>query len=99
MTEYEHHPITPVNGKKNIKTALTKIFISVKAVFYSILGFHFMKTQTTFELRWNHTYISPALSNKILSIISFALFTERYPSSIFSFRTLHSEKRNARREP
>lgn len=32
---------------------------------------------------WCHTYIFPALSNKILSIISFALFTERYPSSIF----------------
>ena len=42
---------------------------------------------------WCHTYIFPALSNKILSIISFALFTERYPSSIFSLRTLHSEKR------
>ena len=46
-----------------------------------------------------HRYNFPALSNRILSIISFALLTERYPSSIFSLRTLHSEKRNARREP
>ena len=46
-----------------------------------------------------HRYNFPALSNRILSMISFALLTERYPSSIFSVRTLHSEKRNARSEP
>ena len=47
----------------------------------------------------HHRYNFSALSNRILSMISFALLTERYPSSIFSVRTLHSEKRNARREP
>lgn len=47
----------------------------------------------------HHRYNFSALSNRILSMISFALLTERYPSSIFSVRTLHSEKRNARSEP
>ena len=39
-----------------------------------------------------HRYNFPALSNRILSMISFALLTERYPSSIFSLRTLHGIK-------
>lgn len=39
-------------------------------------------TDTSASFLVSYVYF-PALSNKILSIISFALFTERYPSSIF----------------
>ena len=44
MTEYEHHPITPVNGMKNIKNSFDKDFYFCQSCFLQHFRISFYKS-------------------------------------------------------